>query len=383
MANTNLGKAKAEKNDEFYTQYADIQNEINAYIDYNPDVFKDKTILLPCDDPEWSNFTKFFVNNFERYGIKKLISTSFAYNSKKVSFDYQPTLFETIDPRFEIETSKARGKIFTLTKDENNDGKIDEKDLKWNYLAGDGDFRSDEIKKLREEADIIITNPPFSLFREFVAWIFEAKKNFAIIGNMNAITYKEIFPLIKENKVWLGNGFTAGNAFFGLPEKARTDYASGVFDETTGLVKFRNVCWFTNIEHGKRHKKLDLMSTADNIKFSKHKEIRNIGYTKYDNYNAIEIPYTDSIPNDYDGIMGVPISFLDKYCPEQFEILGTSDNGLVSDDVKKTNGLTQEFVDNYYKNGGTGAYKMGNPTAGIYRNGIAEMIYKRIFIKAK
>ena len=193
MANTNLGKAKSAKNDEFYTQYADIQNEINAYIDYNPDVFKDKTILLPCDDPEWSNFTKFFVNNFERYGIKKLISTSYAYNSKKVSFDYQPTLFETVDSRFEITKSKERGKIFTLTKDENNDGKIDEKDLKWDYLEGDGDFRSDEIKKLRDESDIIITNPPFSLFREFVAWIFEAKKEFLIIGNKNCVTYKEIF----------------------------------------------------------------------------------------------------------------------------------------------------------------------------------------------
>ena len=196
MANTNLKKAKAAKNDEFYTQYADIQNEINAYIDYNPDVFRGKTILLPCDDPEWSNFTKFFVNNFERYGIKKLISTSYAYNSKKVDFDYQPTLFETTDPRFKIETSIARGKIFTLTQDENKDGKIDEKDLRWNYLEGDGDFRSDEIIKLRDEADIIITNPPFSLFREFVAWIFEGKKQFSVIGNMNAITYKEIFPLI-------------------------------------------------------------------------------------------------------------------------------------------------------------------------------------------
>ena len=241
MANTNLKKAKATKNDEFYTQYTDIQNEINAYIDYNPDVFRDKTILLPCDDPEWSNFTKFFINNFERYGIKKLISTSFAYNSKKVDFDYQPTLFETIDPRFEVNRSKSKGKIFTLTKDENKDGKIDEKDLKWDYLEGDGDFRSDEIKKLRDEADFIITNPPFSLFREFVAWIFQCKKQFAIIGNMNAITYKEIFPLIKENKMWLGNGFSAGNAYFGLPEKARTNYANGVLQEN-GLVKFRNGC---------------------------------------------------------------------------------------------------------------------------------------------
>ncbi|MCR4953420.1 MAG: adenine-specific methyltransferase EcoRI family protein [Treponema sp.] len=378
MANTNLGKAKAAKNDEFYTQYADIQNEINAYIDYNPDVFRNKTILLPCDDPEWSNFTKFFINNFERYGIKKLISTSYAYNSKKVDFDYQPTLFETVDPRFKIETSKAKGKIFTLTKDENNDNKIDEKDLKWEYLNGDGDFRSEEIKKLRDEADVIITNPPFSLFREFVAWIFEGKKSFAIIGNMNAITYKEIFPLIKENEMWLGNGFSTGNAFFGLPEKARKDYASGVFNESTGLVKFRNVCWFTNIEHGKRHTPLQLMTELENIKFSKHKEIRNIGYFKYDNFDAIEVPFTDSIPNDYTGVMGVPISFLDKYCPEQFMIVGLSQLG-----IDGYEGMSQKFVDDYFAQGNKGQVSKGHPLLGYYENGKAIIPYRRILIKRK
>ena len=346
MGNTNLRKADKNKNDEFYTQYSDIQNEINAYIDYNPDVFRDKTILLPCDDPEWSNFTKFFINNFERYGIKKLISTSYAYNSKKVDFDYQPTLFETVDPRFEIETSMAKGKIFTLTQDENNDGRIDEKDLKWDYLQGDGDFRSDEIKKLRDEADIIITNPPFSLFREFVAWIFEANKSFAIIGNMNAITYKEIFPLIKENKMWLGNGFSAGNAYFGLPEKARTDYAAGVFNEATGLVKFRNVCWFTNIEHGKRHQPLKLMTMDDNIKFSKHKEIKNHEYKKFDFLDAINVPYTDSIPSDYIEMMGVPISFLDKYNPEQFEIIdGIGRYSILDNEKTKKAGNYLSMVD--------------------------------------
>lgn len=326
MANTNLGKAKSAKNDEFYTQYADIQNEINAYIDYNPDVFKDKTILLPCDDPEWSNFTKFFVNNFERYGPKKLISTSYAYNSKKVSFDYQPTLFETIDSRFEISKSKERGKIFTLTKDENNDGKIDEKDLKWEYLEGDGDFRSEEIKKLRDEADIIITNPPFSLFREFVAWIFDSEKKFAIIGNKNAITYKEIFPLIKENKMWTGKTSMSTDLLFSVPDEKKLleakNIGSGYRIVGDKIFARSQSVWFTNIEHGKRHKPLKLMTTEDNIKFSKHKEIQNIGYKKYDNYEAIEIPFTDAIPDDYTGVMGVPISFLDKYCPEQFKILG-------------------------------------------------------------
>lgn len=326
MANTNLKKAKAAKNDEFYTQYADIQNEINAYIDFNPDVFRDKTILLPCDDPEWSNFTKFFVNNFERYGIKKLISTSYAYNSKKVDFDYQPTLFETVDPRFKIETSKAKGKIFTLTQDENKDGKIDERDLKWNYLEGDGDFRSDEIIKLRDEADIIITNPPFSLFREFVAWIFDGKKQFSVIGNKNAITYKEIFPLIKENKMWIGKTPMSVDLLFSVPdEKKLVDskcLGSGYRIVADKVFARSQSVWFTNIDHGKRHTPIKLMSEFENIKFSKHKEIKNVGYQNYDNYDAIEVSFTDSIPCDYNGVMGVPISFLDKYCPEQFEILG-------------------------------------------------------------
>lgn len=362
MANTNLGKAKSAKNDEFYTQYADIQNEINAYIDYNPDVFKDKTILLPCDDPEWSNFTKFFVNNFERYDIKKLISTSYAYNSKKVSFDYQPTLFETIDSRFEISKSKERGKIFTLTKDENNDGKIDEKDLKWDYLEGDGDFRSDEIKKLRDEADIIITNPPFSLFREFVAWIFEAKKSFAIIGNMNAITYKEIFPLIKNNQMWLDNPFVRGAGYFTSPlELDKTLSYFNSHDYREGFIRVPGVRWFTNLEHGKRHQPLKLMSESDNIKFSKHKEIKDVGYKHYDNYDAIEVSFTDSIPSDFKGAMGVPISFLDKYCPEQFEILGATE----SEGRGFSNGLWNE-------NSGIAQATICN-----------EKVYKRLFIKHK
>ena len=319
MANKKLTAAKNAKNDEFYTQYEDIQREINAYLEYNPDVFRGKTILLPCDDPEWSNFTRFFAQNFENFGLKKLISTSFAIESKGISKEYT-SLFETESPKFDADKTTTHGKIFTLTRDSNKSGKIDIEDLEWEYLEGDGDFRSEEVMKLRDEADIIITNPPFSLFREFLAWIVEAEKNFVIIGSMNAITYKEVFPLIKENKMWLGNGFNAGNAYF-RPMNIQ-EYAQGVFNEETGLVKFRNCCWFTNLEHGRRHQPLSLMTTEDNIKFSKHKEVRGIGYQKYDNYDAIEVPYTDSIPSDYDGVMGVPISFLDKYCPEQFEILG-------------------------------------------------------------
>lgn len=319
MANRNLTSAKTAKNDEFYTQYHDIEKEINAYLEYNPDVFKEKTILMPCDDPEWSNFTKFFAQNFERFGLKKLISTSYAPESKNYKTNYQPTLFEVNDPQFDEYKTIKNGKIFTLTRDKSGDGKIDVNDLEWTYLEGDGDFRSDEIKKLRDEADIIITNPPFSLFREFLAWLVETEKKYTIIASMNAITYKEVFPLIRSNRMWLGNGFQAGNAFFSttLPK----EYAAGVYDSDTGLVKFRNCCWLTNIDHGKRHRPLPLMSMQDNIKFSKHKEIKGKGYPKYDNYDAINVSYTDAIPCDYDGIMGVPISFLDKYSPEQFEII--------------------------------------------------------------
>ena len=322
MANSNLTQAKNAKNDEFYTQYHDIEKEINAYLDFNPNVFKGKTILMPCDDPEWSNFTKFFAQNFARLGLKKLISTSYAPDSKVHKGGYQITLFEEKAPQFDPNKTNTNGKIFTLDHDITGDGKIDVNDLEWHYLKGDGDFNSPEIKKLRDEADFIITNPPFSLFRQFLAWIMEAQKQFCIIGNMNAITYKEVFPLIKNNKMWLGNGFQAGNAFFSTPNVK--EYAEGVYDVETGLVKFRNCCWFTNIDHGRRHRPLPLMTMQENIKFSKHKEIKGNEYAKYDNYDAIEVSFTDSIPKDYDGVMGVPISFLDKYSPEQFEIIGCS-----------------------------------------------------------
>jgi len=323
---TNLSNAKNAKNDEFYTQYQDIEKEINAYLEYDPNVFRDKTVLLPCDDPEWSNFTKYFAQNFKTFGLKKLISTSYAVESKKYKHGYQPTLFETEAPQFDKKKTRTNGKIFILT---NGRAKVNVTDLKWDYLEGDGDFRSQEVINLRNEADIIITNPPFSLFREFLAWIIEAKKKFLIIANMNAITYKEVFPLIKDNNLWLGNGFNAGNAYFSTP--FADSYGDGVYNSETGLVKFRNCCWFTNFDHGRRHQPLSLMSMQDNLKFSKHKEIKGkTSYEKYDNYDAIEVPYTDAIPSDYNGIMGVPISFLDKYCPEQFEIVTMSTMSGVS-----------------------------------------------------
>lgn len=318
MGNTNLKEAKSSKNDEFYTQFQDIQVEMNAYIEYNPDMFRGKTVLCPCDDPEWSNFTLFFAQNFEHYGLKKLISTSYAHESKSYKGEYQMTLFETEAPQFDKSKTRTHGKIFTLTGDTNNSGRIDYEDLEWEYLEGDGDFRSDEVKKLRDEADIIVTNPPFSLFREFLAWINEANKKFIIIGNQNAITYKEVFPLIKENKMWLGKGFKGGATHF--INKYYTDYATAS-DHREGMIRVSGVVWFTNLEHGLRHRPLRLMTMADNTRFSKHKEVKNIGYLKYDNYDAIEVPYTDAIPDDYEGVMGVPISFLNKYCPEQYEII--------------------------------------------------------------
>jgi hypothetical protein len=325
MANSNLTEAKRAKNDEFYTQYHDIEKEINAYIDFNPDVFRGKTVLLPCDDPEWSNFTKYFAQNFERFGLKKLISTSYAVNSKKYKTGYQPTLFEVNDPQYDEYKTKRNGKIFILGHDKTGDGKIDVNDLEWHYLKGDGDFKSNEIKKLRDEADIIITNPPFSLFREFLAWIVEAGKQFVIIGNMNAITYKELFPLLQKDKVWLG----ATNFNKGMYFKVPSDFA---YADTYKFEREQNgekvnrvpgVCWFTNLDHGRRHQPLPLMTMADNLKYSKHKEIKGKkSYDRYDNYDAIEVPFTDAIPSDYDGVMGVPISFLDKYSPDQFEIIG-------------------------------------------------------------
>lgn len=357
MANTNLANAKSAKNDEFYTQYTDIQKEMNAYLEFNPDVFRGKTILLPCDDPEWSNFTKFFAQNFESFGIKKLISTSYAVEAKRIK-EWKPTLFETESPYYDADKSRTNGKIFVLNEDINGDGRFNINDLQWSYLDGDGDFRSDEVKALRDEADIIITNPPFSLFREFVAWLIESEKQFIIIGGMNAVSYKEIFPLIKDNKMWMGNGFSSGNAYFGIPETANKDYVEGVYDAKTNLVKFRNCCWYTNIDHGRRHEPLPLMTMEDNILYSKHKEIRGKGYMHYDNYDAIEVPYSDAIPIDYDGVMGVPITFLDKYCPEQFELLGITDRGNAyglktkeyGEETPHANDLNRRAA--YYDNGG-------------------------------
>jgi hypothetical protein len=266
---------------------------------------------LPCDDPEWSNFTKFFVQNFENFGLKKLISTCYI-NTKN---NCQTNLFENDCSQ----NFNSHGKILILTKDNLNSN--------WQYLKGDGDFRSSEIKALRDESDFIITNPPFSLFREFVSWVFETDKKFLIIGNMNAITYKEVSPLIKDNKMWLGATGFMTDMVFEVPDGIEINPKDRKKAEKLGYkgnyTRLGNSCWFTNIDHGKRHKQLSLLTKDDNLKFNK--KLKNpkyqYAYKKYDNYDAIEIPLTEVIPSDYEGIMGVPISFLDKYCPEQFEII--------------------------------------------------------------
>ena len=399
MANKDLTKAKTGKNDEFYTQYHDIETEMNAYLEYDPNVFANKIILLPCDDPEWSNFTKFFAQNFERLKLKKLISTSFAPESKNIKSVYQPTLFETTNPQFDNKKTIVNGKIFTLKNDRTGDGKIDVNDLEWEYLKGDGDFRSEEIKKLRDESDVIITNPPFSLFRGFLAWIVEADKKFVIIGNMNAITYKEVFPLIQYNKMWTGSRFNkrlnGKNMTFVVPD----DYAlSGTEVEMSAegkkMVSVAGTGWFTNLDHGIRHQFLPLMSMADNIKFSKHKVVKGKEYRKYDNYDAIEIPFTAAIPSDYDGVMGVPISFLPKYNPEQFIILGATQRGCHDKvpDTKKYDDYW-EVKQNGKKTGSSGgktnenanlAENDGRKNYFINKDGhIVQSAYQRIFIKHK
>ena len=328
MLNENLSKARKAKNDEFYTRYIDIQREINAYLEFDPDIFRGKTILLPCDDPEWSNFTKFFAQNFEKFGLKKLISTSYARATKRQKYGipeyHQISIFEQESDLFDAQLSDARGRIFTLERKKGTTRKININDLKWKYMEGDGDFRSDEVKKLRSEADIIITNPPFSLYKEFITWLFEDNKKFLIIGNKNSVTYKEVFFRIKDNLMWSGATGWGGGLWFEVTDQSNAD-------KTVDGIPLANVSsvWFTNMDHGRRHQPLSLMTMNDNIKYSKHKDIKGIGYHEYDNYPAIDVPYTDSIPSDYDGEMGVPVTFLEKYCPEQFVIIGSFNNSNI------------------------------------------------------
>jgi hypothetical protein len=388
--NSNLTAAKSAKNDEFYTQWADIEREMNAYLEYNPDLFRGRVVLLPCDDPEWSNFAKFFALHFADYGLKKLISTSYAPDSKPANISYQPTLFETASPRFDETKTRSHGKKFVLSEvDISHDGVVNIDDLRWEYLEGDGDFRSDEVRALRDEADIVITNPPFSLFREFVSWLVEGNVKFAAIANNNATTYKEIFPLIQSNHMWKGATANSTDMVFGVPkgtaikeaDKAKAEKLGYPSDSEYDYTRLGNSCWFTNIDHGRRHEPLDLMSMEDNLRFSKHREIRELGYRKYDNFDAIEIPFVDAIPNDYAGMMGVPVTFLDKYNPDQFEILFNADDM----DQTKAFGvepLGQKRVDDYYAAGGTGGNSKGHRKLFLY-SPRPWVPFKRIVIRWK
>ncbi len=361
MANVNLAAAKAAKNDEFYTQWADIEREMNAYLEYDPDVFRGKTILLPCDDPEWSNFAKFFALHFMDYGLKKLISTSYAPDSNPAGQFYAPTLFETSDPQFDATKTRVNGKKFVLEpKDINDDGVVNIDDLRWEYLEGDGDFRSKEAAALRDEADFIITNPPFSLFRSFMTWLVSSGKKFSAIANNNAITYNEVFPHIIANRLWKGATANSTDMVFGVPkgmevapaDREKAERLGYPPDEKYDYTRLGNSCWFTNIDHGRRHEPLQLMTEADNIKFSRHKEVRGVGYMRYDNFDAIEVPFVDAIPSDYDGLMGVPVTFLDKYNPDQFEIVGSSQGDYPP---TKTYGRKERVVDGVHMKSNTGS----------------------------
>jgi len=334
MANSNLTSAKKAKNDEFYTQYPDIQKEIGAYLMYNPDTFRGKVVYCNCDDPFESNFFKYFVLNFKRLGLKKLITTS--YKPSPVA-NTQLGLFGddiTLEPEKGRPKVTANKFIITEVGDYDDDGQFNLEDVakqlkenknnEWMPLEGDGDFQSQECVDLLKQSDIVVTNPPFSLFREYIGQLMEHNKKFLIIGNINAITYKEIFPLIKDNQIWLGNGMGRWISGFIVPEHYGLYGSEARIDEMGNrIVATNNALWLTNLDHGKRHEKLKLMTMADNLKFNKTITKNKNSYKKYDDYDAIEIPATNAIPNDYSGIMGVPITFLDKYSPEQFDILGS------------------------------------------------------------
>jgi len=381
MANNNLNKAKKAKNDEFYTQYDDIQKEIEAYLDYNPNIFRGKVIYCNCDDPYESNFFRYFVLNFNKLRLKQLITTSYkpspVANTQLGLFGDDKTL--TISKgRPKINANKF---IINEVHDIDGDGEFNLKDVaqqlkvnehnEWTPLEGDGDFRDDECISLLKQSDIVITNPPFSLFRKYVMQLFDYNKKFVIIGNMNAITYKEIFPLIKANKLWLGATGNGSDMVFAVPngvEIADSDRQKAARLGYVGnYTRLGNSCWFTNLDHGRRHQPLPLMTMEDNLKYSKHKQIKGKkAYDKYENYDAIEVSFTDAIPSDYRGVMGVPISFLDKYNPEQFKILDRHEP-CIDIKVLEKNPVFKEYKSRQI----------------MYDGKLCQKTYHRIFIKHK
>ena len=369
MANNNkaLSAANKAKKDEFYTQLSDIENELRHYKEH----FRGKIVFCNCDDPYESNFFKYFAINFNHLGLKKLICTCYAGSPVVYT---QLTMFGEEEVIGEEQSDKKPYKIeITEVKDLNNDGAVDLTDIELllksvdgqpTLLKGDGDFRSEECIALMKEADIIVTNPPFSLFREYVAQLVEYNKKFIIIGNQNAITYKEIFPLLKENKMWLGYGFK-GNVGFVINEHY-VDYAKSS-QHKEGMIRVSGVMWFTNLDIDKRHEDLIL-----------YRSYNSNEYPKYDNYDAIEVSKTADIPCDYDGVMGVPITFMDKYNPEQFEIIGMCEN-MDLYGLKTKVYTSQECKDRYFELfGKKGTYDLN--AAGVV-NG--KKVYQRVLIRKK
>lgn len=373
MANSNLTNAKLAKNDEFYTQYPDIQKEIEAYLEFDPNTFKDKIVYCNCDDPFESNFFRYFVLNFRRLGLKRLITTSYKpspiANTQLVLFGDDKT----------IKPSKGRPKItankFIINEvgDMDGDGAFNLQDIakqlkenknnEWSPLEQDGDFRSQECIELLKLADIVVTNPPFSLFREYIKQLVDYNKQFLIIGSMNAITYKEVFPLIKQNKIWLGNKTSSQQMFLEAPleytKKVMASKSQGMWwriIDGKPLIGIHTALWFTNLDHGRRHQPLQLMTMQDNLKFNK-KLIGKFSYEYYVNYKAINVPFTDAIPSDFEGEMGVPISFLDKYNPDQFEIIGISLSLAKPMSAIAEKGTYQQGGPRFYTANGDGTFK--------------------------
>lgn len=390
MANGNLTQAKRAKNDEFYTQYPDIQKEIGAYLMYDKDTFKGKVVYCNCDDPFESNFFKYFVLNFKRLGLKMLITTSYkpspVANTQLGLFGDDMTI-KPVKGRSKVTANKF---IITEVGDYDGDGQFNLEDVakqlrenknnEWTPLEGDGDFRSPECVELLKQSDIVVTNPPFSLFREYMKQLVTYGKKFSIIGNLNAITYKEIFPLIKNNEVWLGQSISSGDREFQVPDSYPLEAAGWrIGEDGRKYIRVKGVRWFTNLEHGRRHQPLQLMKMTANLKFNKKMKDKTT-YDHYDNYDAIEVPFTDAIPSDFNGVMGVPITFLDKYSPEQFDILGMCENEDLYKMKTKTY-LNQEKKDAYFaKFGKAGQYDL-NASGVLIRDGKYEKVYQRILIR--
>ena len=368
MANKNLNAAKVAKKDEFYTQLSDIERELQHYWQH----FRGKVVLCNCDDPYESNFFKYFALRFNQLGLKKLICT--CYNGSPVTGNELAIHFDGFD---DDEPKKIAYKVeISEVKDENGDGAVDLSDVQY-LLKNDknvlsilktGDFRSQECIELLKEADIVVTNPPFSLFREYIGQLMEYKKKFLIIGSQKSIGCKEIFPLFQENKIWWGYGFKGAAAHFFSPYE---DTATAG-DHKKDMIRVSGVTWFTNLEIPKRSEEMDLV-----CRYSPDE------YPRYENYNAIEVGKTTDIPFDYPGIMGVPITFLDKYCPDQFDIVGSNS----STDLCKMLGvqpLGQDWINRYRAAGGTG-HNTANMVRIVYndKSGKPKVAFQRIFIRNK